>query len=56
VSKKRRIFLAPHTTNMAPLLAIGANRNWSESAELRLLVVGRLIDLPPKKWTGLSCF
>jgi glycosyltransferase involved in cell wall biosynthesis len=43
VSKKRRIFLAPHTTNMAPLLAIGANRNWSESAELRLLVVGRLI-------------
>jgi glycosyltransferase involved in cell wall biosynthesis len=27
---------------MAPLLAIGANRNWSESAELRLLVVGRL--------------
>ena len=42
-AKKRCIFLAPHTTNMAPLLAIGANRNWSESAELRLLAVGRLI-------------
>jgi glycosyltransferase involved in cell wall biosynthesis len=42
-AKKSRIFLAPHTTNMAPLLAIGATRNWSESGELRLLVVGRLI-------------
>jgi glycosyltransferase involved in cell wall biosynthesis len=40
---KVRIFLAPHTTNLAPLLAIGASRNWSESAELRLLSVGRLI-------------
>jgi glycosyltransferase involved in cell wall biosynthesis len=42
-AEKRRIFLAPHSTNMAPLLAIGAGRNWSESGELRLLVVGRLI-------------
>jgi glycosyltransferase involved in cell wall biosynthesis len=40
---KGRIFLAPHTTNLAPLLAIGASRDWSESAELRLLNVGRLI-------------
>jgi len=45
----RRIFLAPHTTNMAPLLTIGASRNWSERAELRLLVVGRLI---PRKGVG----
>ena len=37
------IFLAPHTTNLAPLLAIGANRDWSERAELRVLSVGRLI-------------
>jgi len=42
-AERHRVFLAPHTTNMAPLLAIGASRNWSESAELRLLVVGRLI-------------
>jgi len=40
---KGRIFLAPHTTNLAPLLAIGAGRDWSERAELRLLCVGRLI-------------
>jgi glycosyltransferase involved in cell wall biosynthesis len=40
---KGRIFLAPHTTNLAPLLAIGASRDWSDSAELRLLCVGRLI-------------
>jgi glycosyltransferase involved in cell wall biosynthesis len=40
---KGRIFLAPHTTNLAPLLTIGASRDWSESAELRLLSVGRLI-------------
>jgi glycosyltransferase involved in cell wall biosynthesis len=39
-----RIFLAPHTTNLAPLLAIGANRDWSERAELRVLCVGRLIS------------
>jgi hypothetical protein len=23
---------------------------------VRLLFVKRLVDLPPKKWTGLSCF
>jgi glycosyltransferase involved in cell wall biosynthesis len=40
---KGRIFLAPHTTNLAPLLSIGARRDWSESSELRLLCVGRLI-------------
>jgi len=40
---KGRIFLAPHTTNLAPLLAIGASKVWSDSAELRLLSVGRLI-------------
>lgn len=40
---KGRIFLAPHTTNLAPLLAIGASRQWSDNAELRLLSVGRLI-------------
>jgi glycosyltransferase involved in cell wall biosynthesis len=39
-----RIFLAPHTTNLAPLLAIGANRDWSERPELRILSVGRLIS------------
>lgn len=38
-----RIFLAPHTTNLAPLLAIGAGRDRSDSGELRLLSVGRLI-------------
>ncbi len=48
-AKRRQIFLAPHTTNMAPLLAIGASRDWSERAELRLLVVGRLI---PRKGVG----
>jgi glycogen(starch) synthase len=36
--------LAPHTTNLAPLLAIGANRDWSERPELRILSVGRLIS------------
>ena len=40
---KGRIFLAPHTTNLAPLLAIGAGRDRSDSGELRLLSVGRLI-------------
>lgn len=40
---KGRIFLAPHTTNLAPLLAVGATRDWSDRAELRLLCVGRLI-------------
>ena len=40
---KGRIFLAPHTANLAPLLAIGASRDYSESAELRLLTAGRLI-------------
>lgn len=40
---KGRIFLAPHTTNLAPLLAIGASRDWSDSGELRLLSAGRLI-------------
>ena len=40
---KGRIVLAPHTTNLAPLLAIGASRDWSDGAELRLLSVGRLI-------------
>ena len=40
---KGRIFLAPHTTNLAPLLEIGASRDWSDKAELRLLSVGRLI-------------
>lgn len=40
---KGRIFLAPHTTYLAPLLAIGATRDWSDRAELRLLCVGRLI-------------
>jgi glycosyltransferase involved in cell wall biosynthesis len=38
-----RIFLAPHTTNLAPLLAIGAGRDWSARSELRILCVGRLI-------------
>ena len=46
---KGRIFLAPHTTNLAPLLAIGARRDWSDNAELRLLSVGRLI---PQKGVG----
>jgi glycosyltransferase involved in cell wall biosynthesis len=46
---KGRIFLAPHTANLAPLLTIGASRDWSESAELRLLSVGRLI---PQKGVG----
>jgi glycosyltransferase involved in cell wall biosynthesis len=40
---KGRIFLAPHTTNLAPLLAIGATRNWFDRPELRILCVGRLI-------------
>jgi glycosyltransferase involved in cell wall biosynthesis len=40
---KGRIFLAPHTTNLTPLLAIGAKRDWSGRGELRLLSVGRLI-------------
>jgi glycosyltransferase involved in cell wall biosynthesis len=40
---KGRIFLAPHTTNLAPLLEIGASRDWSDNTELRLLSVGRLI-------------
>ncbi|HEX7895770.1 MAG TPA: glycosyltransferase family 4 protein, partial [Terriglobales bacterium] len=40
---KGRIVLAPHTTNLAPLLAIGADRDWSEGPQLRLLSVGRLI-------------
>jgi glycosyltransferase involved in cell wall biosynthesis len=40
---KGRIFLVPHTANLAPLLTIGASRDRSESAELRLLSVGRLI-------------
>lgn len=40
---KGRIFLAPHTANLTPLLTIGASRCWSDSAELRLLSVGRLI-------------
>lgn len=40
---KGRIFLAPHTANLAPLLAIGESRRWSDNAELRLLSVGRLI-------------
>ena len=46
---KGRIFLAPHTTNLAPLLTIGASRDWSHNAELRLLCVGRLI---PQKGVG----
>src|ERR1700754_1103086 len=29
---KGRIFLAPHTTNLAPLLAIGVSRQWSDTA------------------------
>lgn len=40
---KGRIFLVPHTANLAPLLTIGASRDWSDSTELRLLTVGRLI-------------
>jgi glycosyltransferase involved in cell wall biosynthesis len=40
---KGRIFLAPHTANLDPLLTIGASRDRSESPELRLLSVGRLI-------------
>ena len=46
---KGRIVLAPHTTNLAPLLTIGARRDWSESSELRLLTVARLI---PQKGIG----
>jgi glycosyltransferase involved in cell wall biosynthesis len=41
---KGRVVLAPHTTNLAPLLDVGASRNWLESGELRLLSVGRLIS------------
>jgi len=46
---KGRIFLAPHTAKLAPLLAIGASRDLCETAELRLLHVGRLI---PRKGVG----
>lgn len=41
---KGRVVLAPHTTNLAPLLAVGASRDWSEGGDLRLLSVGRLIS------------
>jgi glycosyltransferase involved in cell wall biosynthesis len=46
---KGRVFLAPHTANLAPLLSIGTNREWSDISELRLLTVGRLI---PQKGIG----
>ena len=37
------VFLAPHTTNLAPFLKVAASRDWSERDELRLVTVGRLI-------------
>jgi glycosyltransferase involved in cell wall biosynthesis len=41
---KGRVVLAPHTTNLAPLLDVGASRDWSEGGDLRILSVGRLIS------------
>src|SRR4029079_14476567 len=38
------VFLAPHTTNMSPLIEIAMTRDWSERDELRLLSVGRLTN------------
>ncbi len=43
LAPKQAIFMAPHTTNLAPFLEIASARNWSERNELRLLTVGRLI-------------
>jgi glycosyltransferase involved in cell wall biosynthesis len=40
---ERPVFLAPHTTNLAPLLEIAARRDFSQRNELRLLSIGRLI-------------
>ena len=37
------VFVAPHTTNLAPLLEIASARDFSERNELQLLTVGRLI-------------
>jgi len=38
------VLLAPHTTNLSPLLGIAMTRDWSERDELRLLSVGRLTN------------
>jgi len=31
-------------------------RHWSFGRLFHSITVNALIDLPPKKWTGLSCF